>query len=211
MLDSIQQFFAWLSSQFDLSILGLIAEYGNLVYFITFLWTFLEGETFVIFAGWAAHQGYLDLKLLIAAAWFGSFGGDQVWFYLGRRYGQRILRRFPKMQGGVETALSLAHKYNTIFILSFRFIYGIRNVSSFALGMSGLSWVRYLILNLIAAGIWAMAFAGAGYLFGQLSDVVLGRMAKRFGIVMLLIFLVALWIVVRIHNRQKRHAESDVS
>lgn len=203
MIDSIQQFFAWIGSQFDLSLLELISEYGNLFYAITFIWTFLEGETFVIFAGYAAHQGLLNFKLLVAAAWLGSFGGDQLWFYLGRRYGQRILRRYPKMQGGVETALYLARRYNTIFILSFRFIYGIRNVSSFALGMSGLSWPRYLALNFIAAGIWAFSFAGAGYLFGELSEAVLGSMAKKFGLGMLAVFLVVAWLVVRLHKRQK--------
>jgi len=208
-LESLNSFFAWVSSQFDLSLLELIAEYGNVFYAITFVWTFLEGETFVIFAGWAAHQGYLDIRWLIGAAWIGSFCGDQLWFYLGRRYGQRILRRFPKMQGGVETALMLARKYNTIFILSFRFIYGIRNVSSFSLGMSGLSWTRYLILNFIAAGIWACTFAGAGYLFGQLSEAVLGKMAKQFGLAMLLIFLVVAWLVIRMHKRQKQKAAEE--
>ncbi len=33
----------------------LIADYGGWFYAITFLWTFLEGETFVIFAGAAAQ------------------------------------------------------------------------------------------------------------------------------------------------------------
>lgn len=210
MIESVQNIIAGFAGQLDQGLLALIAEYGPLFYPVTFIWTFLEGETFVIFAGYAAHLGYLNFKLLLLAAWFGSFAGDQLWFYLGRRYGQRILRRFPRMQSGVETALLLARKYNTVFILSFRFIYGIRNVSSFALGMSGLSWPRYLILNFIAAGIWAAAFAGAGYLFGELSEAVLGRVAKKFGLAMLAIFLIGVWIVVRVHNQQKKRKANEI-
>ncbi|MCW5750157.1 MAG: DedA family protein [Alphaproteobacteria bacterium] len=209
MIEFFGQILSWFSSLFDHSLIELIGEYGSYFYIITFVWTFLEGETFVIFAGYAAHQGLLDYWVLVAAAWSGSFAGDQLWFYLGRRYGQRILARFPKMQGGVETALFLARKYNTVFILSFRFIYGIRNVSSFALGMSGLSWPRYLVLNFIAAGIWANSFAGAGYLFGELSEAVLGDMAKRFGLAMLVVFLVVAWLAVRMHKRQKAKAEAE--
>ena len=43
-----------------------------------------------------------------------------------------MLRRYPRWQPGVDKALGLLEKYSTAFILSFRFVYGIRNFSSFA-------------------------------------------------------------------------------
>jgi membrane protein DedA with SNARE-associated domain len=185
----------------------LIADYGGWFYAITFLWTFLEGETFVIFAGAAAHQGLLNLHYLIAAAWLGSFAGDQMYFFIGRKWGPRLLERFPKQRAPVDLALGFLRKYNTWFILSFRFIYGIRNVSSFAMGLSGLSWTRFLILNFIAAGVWACMFAGAGYLLGQMFEAVLGNLAEKFGMVMLGVFLLIITGVVIMHKRlQQREA-----
>ena len=56
----------------------LIAQNGACFYGIVFLWTFLEGETVVIFAGFAAAQGLVDPMLLLAAAWLGSFAGDHL-------------------------------------------------------------------------------------------------------------------------------------
>jgi membrane protein DedA with SNARE-associated domain len=174
-----------------------IAEYGAYFYPLTFAWTALEGETFVLFAGYAASRGMLNLPILIACAWLGSFAGDQFYFFLGRRYGTRVLRRFPKWQPGVDRALRLLERYDTGFILSFRFIYGVRNFSSFAMGMSPLRWTRFLMLNFIAAGLWAIMFAGGGYLFGEALSAVLGDAAEILGMVALAIFVIVVAYLVR--------------
>jgi membrane protein DedA with SNARE-associated domain len=178
-----------------------IDQYGILFYPLTFVWTAFEGETFVIFAGYFASHDMLSLPLLIACAWLGSFCGDQFYFWLGRRYGARVLRRFPKWQPGVDRALRLLERYNTAFILSFRFIYGVRNFSSFAMGMSPLRWTRFLVLNFIAAGLWSLSFACSGYVFGEMLSAMLGDAAEKLGIVALVIFVVVVVILVR---RQKR-------
>jgi len=72
----------------------LIANNGACFYVIAFVWTFLEGETVVLFAGFAAAQGLVDPLLLLTVAWLGSFSGDQCYFWLGRRFGVRLLDRF---------------------------------------------------------------------------------------------------------------------
>ena len=179
-----------------------IRDYGDWFYVVTFVWTFLEGETFVIFAGLAARQDILRLDLLIAVAWLGSFAGDQVYFWIGRRWGHALLRRFPRWSPGVHAALDLLRRYNTWFILSFRFIYGVRNFSSFAMGMSGLSWPRFLILNFLAAGVWAVTFAGVGYIVGATFEHLLGDLALVFGLVMLLIFAAVIAFIARSQRRR---------
>jgi len=184
----------------------VIQNHGEWFYPITFIWAFLEGETFVIFAGAAASQGLLNVYFLIAAAWLGSFCGDQTYFYIGRRWGARLLARFPRWQGGVDTALRLLTKYHVGFILSFRFIYGVRNFSSFAMGMSGLSWPRFAFLNFIAAGIWATSFASAGYLLGR----AVSSVAENFLLVMLGVFVLVFAIMWFVHRQTKqRVAQSD--
>src|SRR3954470_8333293 len=73
----------------------LIADNGACFYAIAFIWTFLEGETFVLFAGFAAAQGLLDPWLLFAMSCLGSFSGYQFYFWLGRKFGVQLLNRFP--------------------------------------------------------------------------------------------------------------------
>src|SRR5205807_340668 len=93
------------SSFYHLDVRRMIVEHGSWFYLITFLWTFVEGETFVIFAASFAAQGLLDPLPLLIAAWLGSFSGDQLYFYIGRRYGGQLLRRYPRWRGSVDSAL----------------------------------------------------------------------------------------------------------
>jgi len=186
-----------------MQIFDLIQEYGDLFYAIVAVWTFLEGETIVLVAGVAAREGLIDLGTLIACAWGGSFLGDQLYFYVGRRYGAQLLRRWPRMQGSVDKALSLLERYSTGFILSFRFVYGIRNVSSFAMGMSSIAWNRFAMLNFVAAGLWAVSFAGGGYLAGAALQHVLGPLAEGIGLGLLAALVVAV-LAVNIAKRFRR-------
>ena len=73
-----------------------IVEYGSVFYLITFAWTFLEGETFVLCAGFLAAQGLIVLLFLFLFAWLGSFSGDQLYFWIGRHFGPRLLHRFRR-------------------------------------------------------------------------------------------------------------------
>jgi len=56
---------------------SIIENYGNAAILIG---TFLEGETILVLAGLAAHQGYLLLSGVIFAAFLGSLCGDQLFF-----------------------------------------------------------------------------------------------------------------------------------
>jgi len=184
-------------------------EYGDWFYIGIFVWTFFEGETIVIFGGYAAHHGIVDPFKLLFVAWFGSFLGDQVWFFLGRRYGEALMERFPKWRPKVEIALDLLYEFKTAFILSFRFIYGVRNVSSFAVGLSEISWLRFSSTNFIAAGVWASSFVGAGYFFSQVSEATLGKGAKIFGFGALLVFIMLVWLLLRrVKARVAAHARA---
>jgi membrane protein DedA with SNARE-associated domain len=182
----------------------LIAHNGACFYAIVFIWTFLEGETVVLLAGFAAAQGLVDPILLFTAAWLGSFSGDQCYFWLGRRFGARLLDRFPRWRHGVDSALHWLERYDTGFILSFRFIYGVRNLSSFALGVSAVRWNRFLRLNFIAAGLWAASFVGVGYFLGHAFRSVLGDLARSFSFVMLGVFVAVAGGMWLLHRTQRR-------
>jgi len=118
----------------------------------------------------------------------------------------RLLDRFPRFRHGVDAALHWLERYDTGFILSFRFIYGVRNFSSFALGLSAVRWERFLRLNFAAAGLWAAAFVGTGYFLGHAFRAVLGDIARSFSIVMLLVFVAiggGVWLLHRMQRRRQ--------
>jgi membrane protein DedA with SNARE-associated domain len=184
----------------------LIVESGAYFYAIAFAGTFLEGETIVLFAGFAAAQGLVNPTPLLAAACLGTFSGDQLYFWIGRSFGSRLLRRFPPWRRGVEAALSALERYNAGFILSFRFIYGIRNVSSFAMGLSAIDWKRFLWLNFLAAALWAAIFTGFGYFLGHALRAALGDVVRSFSLGMLAAFAAlatAIGLIERFRKRRR--------
>ena len=184
----------------------LIADNGACFYAIAFVWTFFEGETVILIAGFAAAEGLLDPFLLLFAAWLGSFSGDQCYFWVGRHYGVQLLDRYPRWRRGVDAALSWLERYDAGFILLFRFVYGVRNVSSFALGLSAVRWDRFLRLNFAAAGLWATSFVAIGYFLGHAFRAMLGDLARSFSLVMLGMFVaigLGMWLLHRLQRRRQ--------
>ena len=136
-------------------------------YLAVFLGSMIEGESVILTAGVLAYQGYFSLWKLILVSFIGTLVADQGLFHLGRVHGHKVLKRWPKFASHSDRALRLLHRYNTLFIISFRFIYGIRIISPVIIGMSGVSTKRFTILNLVAAAIWSSASCVAGYMLGR--------------------------------------------
>jgi membrane protein DedA with SNARE-associated domain len=149
----------------------LIEQYG---YWVVFAGTLLEGESVLLLAGFAAYLGILELHIVIGVAVIGSFLGDQLWFLLGRTHGAQFLARFPKYAAPAARAEALLAKYHTPIILAVRFLYGLRTILPFSIGMSSVPTLRFQVLNFIGAVLWAGSGAAAGYLFGNAIETVLG-------------------------------------
>lgn len=188
---------------------ALLSVNGVAFYSGVFAWTFLEGETIVLLSGFAAAQGLVDPLLLTLAAGLGSFAGDQCYFWLGRQFGLRLLDRYPRWRHGVDAALSWLERYDAGFILAFRFIYGVRNISSFALGLSTVRANRFLWLNFVAAGLWAASFVAVGYFLGHELRWMLNDVARSIKLVMLGVFVAivgGIGLLHRLHRRRRQPA-----
>lgn len=175
----------------------LWAEYGALAYAAIWLWTALEGETVVLLsAAWGRSSGLVNPWILFVVAWVGSFTGDQVWFWCGRRWGKTALRHAGQgTERRIEKALAMLERQGVPFILGFRFVYGIRNVASVACGLSGIPWRRFCVLNFIGAGLWSASFVSAGwYLAAALGEDVL---CWFFGVVGAVVITMIAWRVLR--------------
>ncbi|MGB9439537.1 MAG: DedA family protein [Desulfobacterales bacterium] len=152
---------------------SIIEHYG---YAAILIGTFLEGETILVLAGLAAHQGYLVLSWVILAAFAGSLCGDQLFFYLGRKHSQAVLSRRPAWKQKAEKVHTLMNRFQTPKILSFRFLYGLRTVAPFVIGMSSVSVKKFILLNAAGALVWAAAIASGGYFFGRALAVLIGKL-----------------------------------
>lgn len=179
------------------SFLDFIRQHGDAVYAFLAVYSMANSLLLALFAGYAAQAGALGYEQALAACWAGTFAGDVVRFWVGRRFGTRWLRSFPRLQRAVETAARLADRHHVWMILIHRYPRIIRNVAGFAYGASTLSWPRFLVLNFIAAGLWAGIAVSTGYGFGYVSDKTMTDALSVFGIGMLVAFLALTWLLTR--------------
>jgi membrane protein DedA with SNARE-associated domain len=184
----------------------LVSHYG---YVALVVGTFLEGETILIVAGFAAHVGYLKLQWVILAAFAGSLAGDQFYFFVGRMKGKTFLHRRPAWETKVERVLKLFDQHRTLVVVGFRFMYGLRTVTPFAFGLSGISAIRFFILNVIGAVAWSVVVALVGYLFGAAARAVIADMKTyEHWIILGILWTGALvYIIYFLHKREIERAE----
>ena len=179
------------------SFLDFIRQHGDAVYSFLAIYSMANSLLLALFAGYAAQAGALGYEQALAACWAGTFAGDMLRFWVGRRFGTRWLRGIPRLQRAVETAARLAARHHVWMILIHRYPRIIRNVAGFAYGASALSWPRFLVLNFIAAGLWAGIAVSVGYGFGFVSEKTMSDALSAFGIVMLVAFLALTWFLTR--------------
>lgn len=186
-----------------MSLESFIENYGYLALVVG---TFFEGETILVLGGFLAHRGYLELPWVILAAFAGSLSGDQLLFFLGRKHSPYIFRKLPSLHARIELVNAKLRRYHTLLILGFRFVYGFRTVTPFALGMSPVSTMKFVILNTISAMLWASAIGTAGYLFGKALETLLGDIRRYELKAMLGIWIVglAIWTVHVLRKRKKK-------
>lgn len=149
----------------------------------------VEGETTVVLAGFAAHQGYAPwwaVTLLAAAI---NFAWDQTLFALGRWRGDWLLRKAQRLREGVQRFSPLIHRHRRWVVFGVRFMYGLRTAGPIALGLARIPWPDFVVFNALGAAVWATVFAGLGYAFGNAIARVIGVAAHYEALAVLLILL----------------------
>lgn len=193
---------------FGIDIAALLAQYGLLVLAIGCL---LEGETVLVLAGLAAHQGMLPLPQVFVIAVVFGWLGDQIFFWLGRWKGDAILLRFPSWAKQKPRLDRWIHKYHATVVIMVRFMYGLRVAGPVLIGHSGLCPWKFAFYNAVGALIWATIFIALGWVFGQSAEHILtqinhwGHYVFYVGAVVILVIGFVFWVVNR--RRAARVAE----
>ena len=175
-------------------------------YYIVFFGSLIEGESIMIPACIAAYFGHLNIFKVMGIAFVGTLVADQSLYYVGRFYGKNFVKRFPKFEKPAQKAFKLLHDWDYKFILSMRFIYGIRIISPIVVGSSGYPPSRFVSLNVLAAFLWAITSGTVGYCLGSVIEIIGYAVIERY----LLIFslsLLAIAIILGFFAWKKLHKE----
>ena len=175
---------------------AFIIHYG---YIVILIGTFFEGETILVLAGFLAHRGYLIFSLVVLSAFIGTFAGDQLYFFIGRKKGMAYIDDHQFLKAKSVHALELLHRHKTLIIIAFRFIYGIRTITPFLIGASGISPWRFLVFNFLGGFTWALAITSLGYMFGHAAELLLHDI-KRYEFIIMGAIILAGLVIWMLHS-----------
>jgi membrane protein DedA with SNARE-associated domain len=191
-------------------------------YWVVFFGAMIEGETIILSASAIAATGYLSITKIWTIAFLSTLFVDQTLFYFGlfiRKKPRRSFReRFPMLRNKLTRATELFQKHDILFILMFRFIYGIRSISPIVIGLCGSAPRRFIPLNFIAALIWSIISCGVGYCLGDfLFDSETGIINSKnmhqiqyiIGAAILLFIAIVCFVSIKKHIKNKRTRSTD--
>lgn len=130
----------------------------------------VPGETLVIIGGFYARVGDLWLPLLMVVVVVGAIAGDNVGFWIGRRFGRGFLERHGRKVLVTPERLETAERYyeehggKTVFLG--RFIPVVRSVGFIIAGVARMEWRRFIVYDVAGAAIWGVGHTLLGYALG---------------------------------------------
>src|ERR1700682_4298137 len=133
----------------------------------------LPGETILVLAAiYAAADPTLNIWLVIAAAAVGSIIGDNVGYWIGKRYAYVLLVRYGQRIGmsaaRIKVGQYLFRQHGGKVVFFGRFVALLRILAAFLAGVNRMPWRNFLVANAGGAVLWATVFGIGGYCFGML-------------------------------------------
>jgi len=183
-------------------IIPFVSQYGLIIVFIGAL---LEGETVILLAGILCHRGVLPFEWTVVVAALGAFIGDQIWFYLGRGYGWRVITRFTNLAKHEDNVRRWLKRKSDVIAFGSRFVYGTRTVAPVLLGIYNYPALRFAIINSISASMWAAAGIGIGYMAGIGAEKIFGHIDYIEELILLVILIMLAWWWYQ-YRKENRHS-----
>ena len=168
----------------------LVSHYGL---FIVFIGVIVEGTAMILISGVLCYLGMLSFAEVLPVAILGATIGDHFWFYMGSRYGNAILTRFPNLAKQSEKVLALITKKADSVAATARFIYAGGIIFPLMLGMNGYPKRKYTFFDIIGDSLWSVVGLGLGYYLGNGIEKVFGKI-EQVEHLLLLFFVIAMLV-----------------
>ena len=203
-LESAQQ---WITTGGYLVLFGLLFACG--------LGLPLPEDIPLLIAGGLISKGTMTWTLAGICAWAGIIGGDCVLYYMGRKFGRGITRvpwvgKHVTLQR-IEQAEKLFGRYGTWVVAIGRLFAGIRGAMVVTAGITRFNFVKFVIVDGLAALISGGGFMLLGWWIGGKLDKAflekLDHYKYRVSIVVIVLIVLAIAYFWWRHKRHERPSE----
>ncbi len=158
-----------------------LAFFVHYAYGILFLWVLIEqmgvpipSLPVMLTAGTLAGTHRLSLAACVFSVLAACAVADSVWYLLGRRYGNAVLRLLCRFSFEAETCVNktegLFHRRGGLTLVFAKFVPGLGTVAAPIAGQSGMPYARFLLFDLLGATLWTLSYLLAGFFFGDLAQ-----------------------------------------
>ena len=160
----------------------------------------IPDETLLMFAGYLVFKNSLQLHFVMLSAFLGSVAGISLSYEIGRRYGLSLLLKFHIpffSEEKYESARDWYRRFGKWALVVGYFIPGIRHLTAFTAGMSGLRYRSFGLFAYSGALIWSTTFILLGELVGErwraVSDEIRSNLILFTGIAALVLVAIVVW------------------
>ena len=174
----------------------------------------LPAEAALIAAGiFAATTHQLDVGWLVATAIPAAILGNLAGFWIGRKFGYSLLKRYGKRIGLNDDRVKIGQwlfvRYGGRFVFTARFLPFLRNMAALLAGANRMPVSRYYIASTAAAMVWVTVYGIGAYAFGE----AFAAMASPAAIVLTLVAIATVvgipMLILRFEKRLLAEAERD--
>jgi membrane protein DedA with SNARE-associated domain/rhodanese-related sulfurtransferase len=194
------------------SVLSLLAHH---TYALLFGWVLIEqgglpipSIPLMIAAGTMSAAHKLHVAYAIPVILLACLIADSAWYFLGRRFGSRVLNILCRFSLEAATCVERTHgtvsKRGAFTLLFAKFVPGLSTVAAPIAGQVKVPYLTFILFDMAGSLIWSGAWLFAGRFFGDLarrsSDFF--AMLGHFGIALVL-FMVLSLVVYRLFKRRQ--------
>ncbi|PWT92337.1 MAG: hypothetical protein C5B55_06630 [Blastocatellia bacterium] len=170
---------------------SFLTKFGLIAVFISAL---LEADVVPVLTGVIAHLGYFGFVKAIMAASAGAFGGDCLWFWIGRGRSEwiRSTRFYARTK---KVTQNLNQQLGVWQIPASHIVYGTRIATMLFAGIEKVSFIKFALVDLLGCAFFTTSLAGLGFLFSDSASLIIGHVKR----VELFLLLVVVGTVVVFH------------
>ncbi|HVL91351.1 MAG TPA: DedA family protein [Actinomycetota bacterium] len=154
----------------------------------------VPGEVTLALGAIYASRGDLEIVPVILIGFFAALVGESTGFWLGRRYGESLIKRLPygdRMSEKLSQVKEHFHDKGGWTVAIGRYATAAGAFVPFAAGAGRMPFRRFLAWDVPAIAVWAAGVGVLGFVLGEQIDLI-ERILSRFGWIMLGLLVVGL-------------------
>lgn len=158
----------------------------------------------------AAHK--VQVALILPVILLACLIADTTWWWLGRRFGSRVLDLLCRLSLDASTCVNRAQgsiaRRGPVTLLFAKFVPGVSTIAAPIAGQAGMTFHEFAVYDTVGTLIWASTWLFAGRFFGDLvsrSDKLFGTLT-HFAVALVLVMILGT-IIYRYVQRRRFMAE----